>query len=179
MARALTRVWEKRSPMLLPPALSRLPELIGAFIAARSRWTPIGKAVSLFVDYSEDHAISRTEYAGRIRAHDERTGALLIVLSELLTFSDGDASDVVAVCPTVRWHRPPRLLVSWTAVRVVKTTFFRDLQHGRVVGTGRLVLNVCGHTREATAAIQRHDRRTDNGATENPTEDRVSDLPIM
>jgi hypothetical protein len=125
--------------MLLPLPTARIPELIGDLISRCCRWSPIDAPVTVGIEFSDDPYLAGRELDGTIRAYDEQSGTFVIVLSRLLTRYDRSV-DLVVAAPVLRWHGAGRLLLLWSAVRLVDAASVRDLSAGDVLGTGRLRL---------------------------------------
>jgi hypothetical protein len=119
---------------------SCIPERLGALISVIGGWSPLHKHVRISIESADDEGLAGVERTGIIRAYDPATGALLIVLSQTLSFSDGESFDVVAAAPALHGHRPARLRVTRTVVRLVLASSFGDLgsKTSRTIGTGRL-----------------------------------------
>ncbi|HEY0157442.1 MAG TPA: hypothetical protein VGF28_09175 [Thermoanaerobaculia bacterium] len=127
--------------MPLPIALARAPEALGRFIARVRRWTPLEKDVTILVEGSDDPYVVGRDLHGTVRGFDDESGALLIQLRALLSRRAGEAFvDLLIAAPILRWHGPARLLVTYTAVRLIDAPSFVDLDNARVIGVGRLVL---------------------------------------
>lgn len=130
--------------MLLSYACNQLPETIGTFVAKISRWSPIDKTVVCTVDDSDDSSLKGQHIFGRVCAFDPVTGMLLLHLPDLLTY-DGHYTapelDMLIAVPVILGHRAPRLLLTWTAVRLVAASSFAFQGFGRTIGTGRLALH--------------------------------------
>jgi hypothetical protein len=125
--------------MLLPLRIACVPELVGNLIARWYGWSPLGAHVTIRLELSHDPYLAGRELDGTIRAYDEHSGALVIVLSHLLT-SRGRSVDVVVAAPVLRWHGVGRLLLLWSAIRLVDSPSVRDADCGSCLGTGRLML---------------------------------------
>lgn len=129
---------------LLPDTWDCLPEAIGNVIARRCHWSPLGKSVSFTIDDSDDLRLTGKAFNGVVRAFDPATGMLLLHLVDRITYQGhytADALDMIVTVPAIRWHRAPRLLITWTAVRVVDASSFALQDFGRTIGTGRLTLD--------------------------------------
>jgi hypothetical protein len=144
--------------MFLPLVSARLPEWLGTcWIGFRRGWSPVDRLVLLSIERSDDHCWAGVERSGTVRAWDPANGNLLLLLAHPLARSNGEAFDVVAATPALRDHNPPRLLVTWTAVRIVRVSSFRDISGRETIGTGRLVMRCARRTigplmlRESTA----------------------------
>ena len=127
--------------MSLLVAASRFPEAVGNVFARLSNWSPLDKAVTILIEISDDPYLAGRTIQGTVRAGDNRTGALLVLLADLLPRRDDDSFvDLVVAAPVLRWHGPNRLLVTWTAVRLIDAASFRIDDARRAIGTGRLLL---------------------------------------
>ena len=151
--------------MFYRPNIDRLPHSAGEFLARLCGWSPLRKAVTVVIDASDhEHLIGR-RLAGRVSAHDPDRGLLLVCLSERVAYADGthaivrhglrlidplEAStraplrdiDMLVVAPALQWHNPPRLLLTWSAVRLIDVPSFAFGAQGfrRTIATGRLSL---------------------------------------
>ena len=133
--------------MIVAAGLDRISEALGALIAHRIRWTPIGQRARIAIDASGDERWIGKHVTGTIRAYGELTrGPLLIQLAEPLDYHghyNAPALELLVLAPVIRWHGPARLLVTWAAVRLVDAPTFADQEYGRTVATGRLALTSC------------------------------------
>ncbi len=131
--------------MLLPIGLDRIPEAVGTFVARRCHWSPIGRQVSIYIEDSADAELIGKRLTGTVRACGAASSGapLLVHLSESIGY-DGhykaSALDLLVAAPVVRWHGPSRLLVTWSAVRLVDAPSFADQEYDRTIGTARLSL---------------------------------------
>jgi len=131
--------------MMLPTWLDRAPYAAGTFIAGLRHWSPIGTSLVIRIDDCCDERLIGKPLSGVARAFDPeaRGTPLLIQLRKQLTYADEGnrryASFVVATA-ALRWHCPYRLLVAWTAVRIVDAASFADQTYRQTIGIGRLTL---------------------------------------
>lgn len=131
--------------MILPIGLDRVPEAVGIFLARRCHWSPIGRQVSIHIEDSADVQLIGKRLTGTVCACGAAdSGApLLVYLSESIRYEGHyttPALDLLVATPVVRWHGPSRLLLTWSAVRLVDAPSFADQEYDRTIGTARLLL---------------------------------------
>lgn len=127
--------------------VERMPLIVGDLIASRRGWSPIGTRVVLHIDDCGDHRFIGVRVSGTIRAcgMDSESPPLLMELSRAILRYDGhftsqDPLEYLVLVPALRVHGCNRLLIAWTAVRIVAAASFRDSTYNRTIGTGRLML---------------------------------------
>ena len=122
-----------------------LPYAVGMIITHTQQWSPIGRVVSILIEDSCDHRLMQRRIHGIIRAFDPTAAGqpLLIHLQRALSYGTPSlhrrAEFLVATAVTP-WHAPSRLLVAWTAVRLVDAPSFADQIRQPTIGTGRMTL---------------------------------------
>lgn len=127
-------------------SLNTLPQAAGGVIAKAAGWTPLGETVMLHVDHSSDPYLAGRRITGVVRAWGMGgwEAPLLVELSRniyrIVHLRQDYDSRLVVLVPAVRGHGYLRLLVTWSAVRIVAATSFRDDSYERTIGTGRVAL---------------------------------------
>lgn len=116
-------------------------------LARVSRWSPIGCPVALTIDDSGDERLIGITVSGRVRACDVDVDGtptdLLVELDGEITYAGHYMRrDILFVMtrPCLRWRRTNRMVLSWSAARIVDASSFRDGTYDRTIATGRVRL---------------------------------------
>ena len=129
--------------MLLPLGTASIPDTIGNLLVRWCKWSPLDRRVTVRVEFSDDPYLVGREFDGSIRGFDSASGGLLIVLTDLLSRRN-NFIDIVVAAPILRWHGMGRLLLLWSAVRLVDLSSLADEDYSATIGTGRLRLQLGG-----------------------------------
>ena len=131
--------------MLIPLHLTALPNFIGTLIARCTNWTVLDKTVSVTIEVSDDPYLVGRHISGYVRAVDETTGHLLILLSSRLDYNGRYLArdrELVVATPILRDHGLGRLLLLWSAVRIADAaSFSEDAGLANTIAIGRLGLS--------------------------------------
>jgi hypothetical protein len=116
-------------------------------LARRTRWSPVAQHVAIAFDESGDLALMGTVRQGTIRACDVADDGtprdLLIELDQDLHFAAHVTRPNIrwlVTRPCLRWRRTTRLILGWSAVRIIDAPSFRDATYDRTLATGRVHL---------------------------------------
>jgi hypothetical protein len=126
--------------VILPRQMDRIPQALGAWLARRRAWNPIGRRVQLAIDESGDPALFGKKITATIRATAlDENGELSHALLELDHAIDYAGHYIrrglrtVLTRPYLRWHDLNRLLVSSAAVRVIDAEDFNSDAYERII----------------------------------------------
>jgi hypothetical protein len=99
------------------------------------------------IDESGDAALTNSTLYGTIRAcgvaHDGTPTDLLVELDTEVDYAGHYSTSGIqwlVTTPCLGLHRTNRLLLTWTAARIVDAPSFRDATYHRTIATGRLRL---------------------------------------
>ncbi len=116
-------------------------------LARISRWSPIGSPVALTIDDSGDERLIGITVSGRVRACDVGVDGtptdLLVELDGQIAYKGHYVRQDISwlmTRPCLRWRRTNRMVLSWSAARIVDASSFRDGTYDRTIATGRVWL---------------------------------------
>jgi hypothetical protein len=129
--------------MIIPVSLDRLPEFAGSIAAKIRRWSPLREHVTMRIEDAVDERLLGCDLTGEVCAYDPtaRGTPLLISLDEKLRYEDSRAcysASLVVALAALQWHAPERLLMTWTAVRLIDAPSFADCRLRPTIGTARV-----------------------------------------
>jgi hypothetical protein len=134
----------RETKLFLQDTIGRLSGAIADLLARQRCWTPLSKDVTADIDDSDDSRLIGRRLCGKVRAFDPTTGMLLLHLVERFDYEGRYTArdvDIIVTTPAVRSHRTNRLLLTWSAVRIVDASSFALQSFSRTIATGRLALD--------------------------------------
>lgn len=140
IARAAMRLDLRASAPVAPQWSETVADLIARIVT----WSPISRRLSVTFDDSDDERLSSVTVTGVVRACNVRTDGtptdMLIELDKPITHAGHTEVRWLVARPCLRWYRTNRLLLSWSAARLINASSFVDATFDRTVGIGRVHL---------------------------------------
>ena len=134
--------------MILPMQMDRIPEALGAWLARRRAWNPIGTRVTLRINDSGDSMLVGRELHGVILAtvsdEEGEPSKSLIKLHQEIDYVGHYSHRRIArvvTSPYLRWHRLNRLIVTSAAVRVIDAEDLETDTYERVIALALMRLD--------------------------------------